>query len=137
MHLENSKLKYYQKDIFCIRYFRPFGDDWRDHRRSYKYLGTETAGNYTSGTWILLHFLSIHAKSQEDFETITNFWGTFFPCEGCCTHFIKMVKEEINCHMPNESNILKFWKLHNLGKHFFLHKTAFFYRKIWFCMSKI
>ena len=102
-----------------MRYFSPFGDDWRDHRRSYKYLGTETAGNYTSGTWILLHFLSIHAKSQEDFETITSFWGTFFPCEGCCTHFIKMVKEEINCHMPNESNILKFWKLHNLGEHFF------------------
>lgn len=96
-------------------FLSPFGDDWRDHRRSYKYLGTETAGNYTSGTWILLHYLSIHAKSQEDFETITSFWGNFFPCEGCCLHFMKMIKEEINCYMPNDSNILKFWKLHNLG----------------------
>jgi len=92
----------------------PFGDDWRDHRRSYKYLGTTTAGNYTSGTWILLHFLSIHAKSEEDFNTMTTFWGTFFPCEGCCTHFLKMVKEEINCHSPNDTNVIKFWKLHNL-----------------------
>ena len=64
--------------------------------KNYNYLGRYavvkqlTAGTISSGTWILLHYLSVHATQPDDYETITQFVGSFFSCGGCADHFTEM-----------------------------------------------